>query len=402
VRAQAQQFGDLVLGDVGEPAQQPPLGSSPRGVSEEQPQLLGGDPGPADLLVDVAGLEPGEQPRPRAVGVVFLAAAQNPPDPKQRVVAATSVSEGVLLDSTTDLLKRGQAQPYHVEGIQHPGGVWQGGAQRGGIATEWVQRRHPNTVPPGLVASGNPAAQGGSASAFDHIQQPWPPVEGDDPGGEPGTRKRGGGPETRSRQPRPCSHARAGRGPRPAECRGRGPLSSRCPADTEIGGHRGHRVPVLPDPPARLPPGPLGEHTPGPNRLAGLGPGALDASWFVATPDPLDPNQRHWPTRRGQIPHPRRPPIMQPGPHATRRAPAVLSSGLDRLLHLAVMLGHGQHPEPGQAQHHRRRDTVITHLGPPVIDGVRRLDREVPGVSQQRRPVLRRGAITTLHCEEPI
>jgi hypothetical protein len=32
-----------------------------------------------------------------------------------------------------------------------------------------------------------------------------------------------------------------------------------------------------------------------------------------------------------------------------------------------------QHPE--QAEHHRRRDTVITHLGPPPIDGVRHLDR---------------------------
>jgi hypothetical protein len=66
---QPHQFGDLVVGDRGEPAQQPPLGAGPVGFAVEQPRLLGGDQGVADLLVDVAAVEPGEQPIPGPLGM---------------------------------------------------------------------------------------------------------------------------------------------------------------------------------------------------------------------------------------------------------------------------------------------------------------------------------------------
>ena len=46
-----------MVGDVGEPAQQPPFGVDPVGFAVEQPQFLGGDPGPLHLGVDVASLE---------------------------------------------------------------------------------------------------------------------------------------------------------------------------------------------------------------------------------------------------------------------------------------------------------------------------------------------------------
>src|ERR671912_2972675 len=69
------QFGDLVLGDGGEPAQQPPFGPVPGRLSIQKPEVLGGDPGSADLLVVVAGGEPGQQPRPGPFGVVLVPAA---------------------------------------------------------------------------------------------------------------------------------------------------------------------------------------------------------------------------------------------------------------------------------------------------------------------------------------
>jgi hypothetical protein len=83
-----------------------------------------------------------------------------------------------------------------------------------------------------------------------------------------------------------------------------------------------------------------------------------------------DPSPGDRPARGGQIPHPARAPIVQPGPHTAGRAPALIGGRLHSLLHFAVVLGHRRHPEPEQPEHHRRRDTVITHLGPPSIDGV--------------------------------
>ena len=42
-----------MLGDVDEPAQQVPFGPVPVGAAVEQPQFLGGDPGPANLFIAV-------------------------------------------------------------------------------------------------------------------------------------------------------------------------------------------------------------------------------------------------------------------------------------------------------------------------------------------------------------
>jgi hypothetical protein len=64
VRASRTGSGDLVVGDLGEPGEQVPLGAGPGGVAVKQPQLLGGDPGAADLLVVIVGVQPGRHPRP--------------------------------------------------------------------------------------------------------------------------------------------------------------------------------------------------------------------------------------------------------------------------------------------------------------------------------------------------
>jgi len=108
-----------VVGDVGEPAQQPPFGVRAVGFAVEQPQFLGGDPGTADLLVVVAGLKPGEHPCQGSIGVVFDAAAQQPPDPIQRVVTIAAVAQRLLLHPAADLVEGVQAEPHHMERVEH-------------------------------------------------------------------------------------------------------------------------------------------------------------------------------------------------------------------------------------------------------------------------------------------
>jgi hypothetical protein len=68
--------------------------------------------------------------------VVFIAAAEHPPDPEQRVVGVPAMSQRLLLDAAADLVQRFQPEPHDVEGVQHPGGVGQGDAQCGGVAAE--------------------------------------------------------------------------------------------------------------------------------------------------------------------------------------------------------------------------------------------------------------------------
>ena len=93
------------------PAQQPSLGKCPVGLAVDQSQPRGGDPGPPDLLVvGVARLESGQQPVPGMVGEVLGAAAQQPANPEQRIVAAAAVTEGQLMDPVAHLVHRGQAE----------------------------------------------------------------------------------------------------------------------------------------------------------------------------------------------------------------------------------------------------------------------------------------------------
>ena len=123
--------------------------------------------------------------------MVFVAAAEQSADPEQRVVAVAAVTERVVLHPPANLVDaRRSPSRDDVEGIQHPGGVRQTGAQRGGVATERVQRRHPDTITPSLVAAGNPCMQSGSAAPVDHVEQPRTAVQVDDPGDEPGARPR--------------------------------------------------------------------------------------------------------------------------------------------------------------------------------------------------------------------
>ena len=275
----------------------------------------------------------------------------------------------LLLDAAAHLVDRGEPEPGDVEGVQHPHRVRQMGAQRGGVAAERVQRGGGHTGPPAGVTLGDPAAQRRAAAVGDHIQQPCAATPAasqvHDPGDEPGRPPGGRGgerglvhPDRRDLlQPARVIHQR------PAVVTDRG--HDRAPADPELAGHRRHRLTVATYPQACHGAGPLGHRGPRRDRLAGLRPGHHLAQPVAAAPDPLDPDQRHRPTRAGQIPHPHRAPIMQLRDRATARAADQIGRGLDGLLELALILRHGQQHEPGQTQQHRRRTTLNLHLGPP-------------------------------------
>ena len=147
---QAVELGDVGVGAVHQPPVQPPLGVVAGLGAVHQPQVLGGDPGGGDLPVDVADVEPGQQPVPGDVGQVFVSAAQDPPDRVQRVALAAAVTQVVLLDPAADIVDGGEPEPGDMEGVQHPGRVRQRRPQRGGVTAERVQRRHPDAVAPRL------------------------------------------------------------------------------------------------------------------------------------------------------------------------------------------------------------------------------------------------------------
>ncbi len=215
---------------------------------------------------------------------------------------------------------------------------------------------------------------------MDHVEQPRPPVEGHD-AGRVGSAPGGGGGQERGlvySQRGYCVKPVGVIDQRGAVLADRG--HHRRPADPEVGGHPGHGVPVLSDPPARLPPGPLGQRRPRPDRRRGLRPGHLRTPRLAAAPHPLDPHQGDRAAAGGQVPHPARPPVMQLSHHPTRGAAGHLLDGFHRLLNLAGVRRHGQHPKTGQTEHGRTRGSVIPHLGPPWIDGVRHLDPGVPGL----------------------
>jgi hypothetical protein len=138
------------------------------------------------------------------------------------------------------------------------------------------------------------------------------------------------------------------------------------PADPQVTGHRGDRVGVLADPPARLGAGPLGQHRPGADRRCPLGPGADPAGGLRTAPDPLAPGQHYRPATDGQVAHPDPAAAMELSPHPTTLTADHGCSGLDLELPLAGYDLRGQDFKAVQAeQPGGRGTTVLTHLGPP-------------------------------------
>ena len=51
---------------------------------------------------------------------MVVAAAQQPPDPVERIAAAAAVPGEFLLDPSAHVVDRGEPQPGHVERVEHP------------------------------------------------------------------------------------------------------------------------------------------------------------------------------------------------------------------------------------------------------------------------------------------
>jgi len=163
-----------------------------------------------------------------------------------------------------------------VKRVEHGSGVLEPADQRGVVAPERVQS---GDLHPGgelLVLGVDPVGQDPAGAALDDVEQPrrtpagWSQVN--QPGGEPG---RAGRRRLQERCLIDTEHphqSASGRGVQDLGAVLDDRPHHRRPADPQVGGDRGDVGGVLPDPPAGLHPGPFGQHRPGPDRLARLGP----------------------------------------------------------------------------------------------------------------------------------
>ena len=108
----------------------------------------------------------------------------------------------------------------------------------------------------------------------------------------------------------------------------------------------------------RLLTSPLSPRRPRSDLWMAFGPGLLLTLEVDATPNALDPHQRHRP-----IPGPSGPPVVQPRLRPAHRAPTRRRRCFDRVLDLAVTIRDRQHGHACQPEH-RRGTTVLNHLGP--------------------------------------
>ena len=124
-------------------------------------------------------------------------------------------------------------------------------------------------------------------------------------------------------------------------------------------------MPVLPDPAARLGPGPLGQRRPRPDRLG---------SPTRSPPGSADSLHRH--TRLTHTNVTGRPPAGRSRTYVGRRScsractPQLRQKSTVVVVSTACssspfMLRHREQDEPVQPQHRRRRATLVVHLGPP-------------------------------------
>ena len=135
---------------------------------------------------------------------------------------------------------------------------------------------------------------------------------------------------------------------------------------------------ITTDPATRLLARPFRPRRPGPDLRMGLSPGLLLTLAMNAAPDAFDPYQGYRPVPGGQIPHPRRPAIMQPRLRSAHRAPTRRRLRLDGVLDFAVTFRYRQHGHAFQPKH-RRSTTVVPHLGPFLFVFSNTTNHEAPG-----------------------
>ena len=102
---------------------------------------------PRDLDVDVF-VTSGERcfkPLSLLVGESFLRSTEGVADPVERVVLATSMPEGLLLDASSDFVDGGGAELDNMERIQHGDGVFELVIDGVLVAVEGIQSGHGDT-----------------------------------------------------------------------------------------------------------------------------------------------------------------------------------------------------------------------------------------------------------------
>ena len=87
-----------------------------------------------------------------ALGEAFLAAAQQVPDPVERVVPAAAVAVDRLLDTAADLVDDLAAELDDVERIEHRGGVLELVVDRVLVTMKWIQGGDLDPLTEGVAA----------------------------------------------------------------------------------------------------------------------------------------------------------------------------------------------------------------------------------------------------------
>jgi hypothetical protein len=296
--------------------------------------------------------QPSPQPYSSLASELLGGGQQQLADAVQRIWLAAPVAEGGLLGPPADLIDHRVGQLDGVEVVHDHGRMPKRCHQGAGVATPGVEGDRADLGQPGSGPSTKPAVHRGPGPVGHHIQQPTT-LQIHQASDVPGRCSAGGLEEAgliqpkRSDilQPRGVIHQRgAVLVHRPHDGR---------PADPQVAGDRSHRVGVLADPPARLGPGPLGQHRPRPDRDRLLGPGPHSAGWLNTAPDPLAPGQHHRAATDRQVPHPHRAASMESGLAAAGRTPHRDGGGLDRKPPLVVDALSGGDLEPVQAKQDR-------------------------------------------------
>ena len=290
---------------------------------------------------------------------------------KSGSVAAAAVSEvSSCWIAAAHVVDGGEPEAHDVEGVEHPHRVRQRGAQRGGVAPVRVQRRDrdpgPATTGPrsvtqlssadALRSSTRRAAAPGRPRRVRSTMPVTKLVE------RVAEAARNAVSSTPSRRRTPAQPVRVV-DPRGAVARGRRP--SRCPTRPRTRGP--------PRRPRRRPDRPGG--TPRREPARSTRPAAAIAGEVSVQVLLGHSRCAHRQTRLTHTSVTGRPAVgrsrIQHGrDRATRPPPRTgatdqIRGRLDRLLELAVVLGHRQHDEPRQTHHRRCSTTLSFHLGPP-------------------------------------
>src|SRR3974390_924188 len=130
-----------------------------------------GVPGGADLTVGVASIEQPEEACPAAVVESFIGSGQQAPGSIEGVDLAASMSEGVVLHPTADLVEALVGQPHEMERVSDRDGGGQHGVENCLVRAGQIEGDPGDLGQPARTAPGQPGRWSSAVTAFDHIKQ---------------------------------------------------------------------------------------------------------------------------------------------------------------------------------------------------------------------------------------